>query len=85
MTDIFPKKIFSLSIQKSNPKSGVNIDGKLDKSICVNLLTPLYNNFLSEKVYPIRKAQATIANNAQPSTKADVRIMFVWILPDASG
>lgn len=29
--------------------------------------------------YLIRKAQATMANRAQPSTKAEVRIMFVWI------
>ena len=35
--------------------------------------------------YLIINAQAAIANNAQPSTNADVKIIFVMILLDASG
>lgn len=35
--------------------------------------------------YLIRKAQAAIAKSAHPSMKADVKIMFDVILPEASG
>ena len=65
------------SIQKRSPMSGVNIDGNVLKSICNILRTLCCYLRKSATPYLIRKAQATIANNAQPSTNAEVRIMLV--------